>query len=110
MLILKNVALTKMCIGIIDFSFFLPQTTPSDDPSPPKDRGPFDGSPGALRSCKFFRNWLGNCSGLEDPNFGYQDGKPCVIIKLNRVLGFIPKASITFLFIRYKIKEGNMIS
>ncbi|XP_015671487.1 sodium/potassium-transporting ATPase subunit beta-1 [Protobothrops mucrosquamatus] len=61
------------------------------DPSPPKERGPFDGSQGALQSCKFFRSWLGNCSGLEDQNYGYQDGKPCVIIKLNRVLGFIPQ-------------------
>uniref|UniRef100_A0A670ZKS0 Sodium/potassium-transporting ATPase subunit beta n=1 Tax=Pseudonaja textilis TaxID=8673 RepID=A0A670ZKS0_PSETE len=62
-----------------------------NEPSPPRDRGPFDGSPGALPSCKFFRNWLGNCSGLDDPNFGYEDGKPCLIIKLNRVLGYIPK-------------------
>jgi len=62
-----------------------------DEPLPPKNRGPFDGSPGVLPSCKFFRSWLGNCSGMEDPTFGYQDGKPCVIIKLNRILGFIPK-------------------
>ncbi|XP_063161726.1 sodium/potassium-transporting ATPase subunit beta-1 [Candoia aspera] len=62
-----------------------------DEPLPPKNRGLFDGSPGALPSCKFFRSWLGNCSGVEDPTFGYQDGKPCVIIKLNRVLGFVPK-------------------
>uniref|UniRef100_A0A2H6NI54 Sodium/potassium-transporting ATPase subunit beta n=1 Tax=Micrurus carvalhoi TaxID=3147026 RepID=A0A2H6NI54_9SAUR len=62
-----------------------------NEPSPPRDRGPFDGTQGVLPSCKFFRNWLGNCSGIDDPNFGYEDGKPCVIIKLNRVLGYIPK-------------------
>ncbi|ETE57749.1 Sodium/potassium-transporting ATPase subunit beta-1, partial [Ophiophagus hannah] len=74
-----------------------------NEPSPPKDRGPFDGIQGVLPSCKFFRNWLGNCSGIDDPNYGYEDGKPCVIIKLNRILGYIPKASITSLFIRCEI-------
>lgn len=62
-------------------------------PSEYKDRGGYDSDPGERKVCKFKLEWLGNCSGLNDESFGYKDGKPCVIIKLNRVLGFKPKAS-----------------
>ncbi|XP_060090598.1 sodium/potassium-transporting ATPase subunit beta-1 [Heteronotia binoei] len=55
------------------------------------ERGKFDESAGTKKSCKFHRAWLDNCSGLNDTTFGYKDGKPCVIIKFNRVLGFRPK-------------------
>uniref|UniRef100_A0A8D0DLF4 Sodium/potassium-transporting ATPase subunit beta n=1 Tax=Salvator merianae TaxID=96440 RepID=A0A8D0DLF4_SALMN len=59
-------------------------------PSPPREKDS-DPSLGKITSCRFFREWLDNCSGLQDPTFGYQLGKPCVVIKLNRILGFIPK-------------------
>ncbi|XP_051517570.1 sodium/potassium-transporting ATPase subunit beta-2a [Myxocyprinus asiaticus] len=42
------------------------------------------------RSCQFNRTILGNCSGLTDRTYGYQSGKPCVLIKLNRVIGMLP--------------------
>lgn len=36
-------------------------------------------------SCKFTADMLQNCSGLADPSFGFAEGKPCFIIKMNRV-------------------------
>lgn len=62
-------------------------------PSDFKDRGAYDSDPGERKVCRFKLEWLGNCSGINDESFGYKEGKPCVLIKLNRVLGFKPKAS-----------------
>ncbi|XP_072552462.1 sodium/potassium-transporting ATPase subunit beta-2a [Salminus brasiliensis] len=42
------------------------------------------------RSCQFNRTTLGSCDGLTDRTYGYRDGKPCVLIKLNRVIGMLP--------------------
>uniref|UniRef100_A0A1A8IGG2 Sodium/potassium-transporting ATPase subunit beta n=1 Tax=Nothobranchius kuhntae TaxID=321403 RepID=A0A1A8IGG2_NOTKU len=42
------------------------------------------------RSCQFNRTMLEICSGLQDRYYGYQDGRPCIIIKLNRVIGLLP--------------------
>ncbi|KAF3840702.1 hypothetical protein F7725_006564 [Dissostichus mawsoni] len=42
------------------------------------------------RSCQFNRTILEDCSGINDRYYGYQDGKPCIIIKLNRVIGMLP--------------------
>ncbi|KAJ8275485.1 hypothetical protein COCON_G00072370 [Conger conger] len=42
------------------------------------------------RSCQFNRSALLQCSGLEDRFYGYRDGKPCILIKLNRVIGLMP--------------------
>lgn len=36
-------------------------------------------------SCKFTTDMLQNCSGRPDPDFGFGEGKPCFIIKMNRV-------------------------
>ncbi|XP_028320453.1 sodium/potassium-transporting ATPase subunit beta-3b isoform X1 [Gouania willdenowi] len=35
--------------------------------------------------CQFKRSVLSQCSGLMDPFYGYGDGTPCVIVKMNRV-------------------------
>ncbi|XP_062872400.1 sodium/potassium-transporting ATPase subunit beta-3b [Trichomycterus rosablanca] len=41
--------------------------------------------------CQFKRSELRQCSGLADRNFGYADGQPCVLIKINRVIGLLPR-------------------
>ncbi|XP_028614481.1 sodium/potassium-transporting ATPase subunit beta-1 [Grammomys surdaster] len=60
-------------------------------PSEPKERGDINHERGERKVCRFKLDWLGNCSGLNDESYGYREGKPCIIIKLNRVLGFKPK-------------------
>lgn len=65
----------------------------SDVPSEIKERGEFNNERGERKVCRFKLEWLGNCSGINDETYGYKEGKPCVLIKLNRVLGFKPKAS-----------------
>ena len=37
------------------------------------------------KACQFKRSWLGECSGLQDPHYGYSLGKPCVFLRMNRV-------------------------
>ncbi|XP_040261645.1 protein ATP1B4 [Bufo bufo] len=40
------------------------------------------------KACQFPRSLLKNCSGIEDPSFGFSHGKPCILLKMNRILGF----------------------
>ncbi|XP_061665151.1 sodium/potassium-transporting ATPase subunit beta-2a isoform X2 [Syngnathoides biaculeatus] len=42
------------------------------------------------RSCQFNRSMLEDCSGFPDRFYGYSRGQPCVLIKLNRVIGMLP--------------------
>ncbi|XP_061091180.1 protein ATP1B4 isoform X2 [Conger conger] len=42
------------------------------------------------KACQFKRSWLGGCSGLQDPDFGYSQGKPCIILQMNRIIGYLP--------------------
>ncbi|KAL8177076.1 UNVERIFIED_CONTAM: Sodium/potassium-transporting ATPase subunit beta-2, partial [Gekko kuhli] len=47
------------------------------------------------RACQFNRTMLGNCSGLVDTTYGYREGRPCVLIKINRVINFFAGANKT---------------
>lgn len=58
-----------------------------------KERGEFNNERGERKVCRFKFEWLGNCFGINDEIYGYKEGKLCVIIKFNRVLGFKFKVS-----------------
>ncbi|KAK6486838.1 sodium/potassium-transporting ATPase subunit beta-1-like [Huso huso] len=60
-------------------------------PTPPIMRGSLDQSDGGKRVCRFNREWLGNCSGLHDRTYGYSEGKPCFIVKINRIVSYLPQ-------------------
>jgi len=64
----------------------------SVEPQTYKERGILGDDLGQRKACRFSRTWLGPCSGDIDPNYGFKDGKPCLIVKLNRIVNFKPRA------------------
>ncbi|KAM4537792.1 sodium/potassium-transporting ATPase subunit beta-1b [Fundulus diaphanus] len=62
-----------------------------DQPGEYKNRGDLEIDMGVRKACRFPRSLLGPCSGLEDEYFGFKEGKPCLIVKLNRIVNFLPK-------------------
>ncbi|XP_040190713.1 sodium/potassium-transporting ATPase subunit beta-2-like [Rana temporaria] len=65
------------------------------------------------QACRFTRDLLGSCSGLNDTSYGYANGMPCVLIKMNRVVKFfpeiIPSLSNTSITIKCTSKDDNLL-
>ncbi|XP_070785911.1 sodium/potassium-transporting ATPase subunit beta-2a [Enoplosus armatus] len=64
------------------------------------------------RSCQFNRTMLEECSGISDRFYGYSRGQPCILIKLNRVIGMLPGKDgqspyVTCGAKRYKVEKNE---
>ncbi|XP_039984199.1 sodium/potassium-transporting ATPase subunit beta-1a [Xiphias gladius] len=62
-----------------------------DIPQSYKERGNLEIETVERKACRFRRSWLGSCSGESDPTYGFKEGKPCIIVKLNRIVNFRPR-------------------
>ncbi|XP_068176595.1 sodium/potassium-transporting ATPase subunit beta-1a [Antennarius striatus] len=65
-----------------------------DIPDAYRERGSLENNAGQRKACRFSRSLLGSCSGMIDPSYGFKEGKPCLIVKLNRIVNFRPRAPI----------------
>ncbi|XP_062853326.1 sodium/potassium-transporting ATPase subunit beta-1a [Trichomycterus rosablanca] len=62
-----------------------------ESPAVYTDRGDLEGDTGVRKACRFSRTLLRDCSGVDDATFGFGSGKPCLIVKLNRIVNFKPR-------------------
>uniref|UniRef100_A0A8C5JZ06 Sodium/potassium-transporting ATPase subunit beta n=1 Tax=Jaculus jaculus TaxID=51337 RepID=A0A8C5JZ06_JACJA len=44
-------------------------------------------------ACQFPVFLLQECSGMNDPEFGYSKGQPCILVKMNRIIGLKPEGN-----------------
>ncbi|XP_028721861.1 sodium/potassium-transporting ATPase subunit beta-3 [Peromyscus leucopus] len=45
------------------------------------------------QACQFPVSLLQDCSGVNDVDFGYSKGQPCILVKMNRIIELIPEGS-----------------
>lgn len=58
------------------------------------------------KACRFKRGFLSLCSGLSDTNFGYSEGRPCILLKMNRIIGLKPRGDP---YINCTVKRDNPV-
>ncbi|XP_042521657.1 sodium/potassium-transporting ATPase subunit beta-3 [Dipodomys spectabilis] len=51
----------------------------------------FEQSGPVYAACQFPVSLLEACNGTKDPDFGYSQGQPCVLVKMNRIIGLKPE-------------------
>ncbi|XP_044526765.1 sodium/potassium-transporting ATPase subunit beta-3 [Gracilinanus agilis] len=56
-------------------------------------------------ACKFSLKLLELCSGMNDTSFGFDEGSPCIILKMNRIIGLKPEGNP---YIQCSVKEENV--
>lgn len=66
----------------------------ADVPQTYTDRGNLESDAGQRKACRFSKSLLGSCSGENDPTFGFSKGKPCIIVKLNRIVNYRPQVGL----------------
>lgn len=65
-----------------------------DTPQGSRDRGSVETDKNVRKACRFSRSLLSACSGETDQDYGFKDGKPCIIVKLNRIVNYVPKIPV----------------
>ncbi|TRY67875.1 hypothetical protein TCAL_06434 [Tigriopus californicus] len=60
-------------------------------PSPDAIQCGFDRPPGEGQICQVESSNLMKDNCTKDASYGYKDGKPCVLLKLNRIYGWVPE-------------------
>ncbi|XP_070807762.1 protein ATP1B4 isoform X1 [Pituophis catenifer annectens] len=58
------------------------------------------------KACQFKRSQLMKCSGVQDQTFGYSQGQPCILLKMNRIIGYQPGYG-TPITVSCKIQRGD---
>ncbi|KAM6427309.1 protein ATP1B4 isoform 1-T2 [Liasis olivaceus] len=58
------------------------------------------------KACQFKRSQLMKCSGLQDQTFGYSQGQPCILLKMNRIIGYQPGYG-TPVTVSCKVQKGD---
>ncbi|NXI30638.1 AT1B4 protein, partial [Sterrhoptilus dennistouni] len=64
------------------------------------------GNDSEKKACQFKCSLLQNCSGIEDPTFGYLKGQPCILLKMNRIIGYCSGARVP-VSVDCKVQKGN---
>lgn len=57
--------------------------------------------------CQFPVSLLQDCSGVNDADFGYSKGQPCILVKMNRIIELVPDR-VPHIYIMCVTKDENI--